>query len=142
MEIIEITTYSPKVRQAVNCFLNQLVTRDSDITESFLRELIHSDNSHLFCAVDGSGQYIGMLTVGVYISPTGTKGWIEDVVVDKSERGKGVGEELTKYAVGFAKDKGVVLLMLTSNPSRIAANALYQKIGFVRKETNMYTLDL
>jgi hypothetical protein len=32
--------------------------------------------------------------------------------------------------------------MLTSNPKRIAANKLYQAMGFERKETNVYRMKL
>lgn len=140
MRIIEITRYTPKVKEAVERFLRQLVTDEIDITESFLAELVRSHNSHLFCAADESDNYVGMLTLGVYLSPTGSKAWIEDVVVDRSQRGKGIGALLTRHAIDFAKEKNVQVLMLTSNPSRVAANALYQKMGFVRKETNMYRM--
>lgn len=142
MKIIEITNYTPAVKETVNHLLQQLVTDEIDISESFLDELVRSENSHLFCAVDESGNYSGMVTVGIYLSPTGAKAWVEDVVVDQSQRGKGIGELLTKHAVAFAKEKKVHVLMLTSNPSRVAANALYQKMGFVRKETNMYRMFL
>ena len=33
-------------------------------------------------------------------------------------------------------------LRLTSNPSRTEANALYQALGFVRRETNVYEMKL
>ena len=79
-----------------------------------------------------------MLTVGIYISPTGKKAWIEDVVVDESYRGKGIGQMLMNFAVDYVKQMKVSVLMLTSNPSRIAANKLYVKLGFEKKETNVY----
>jgi len=37
---------------------------------------------------------------------------------------------------------GVEKLKFTSKPQRIAANALYQKMGFERKETNVYEMKL
>ena len=84
------------------------------------------------------GEVMGMCTVGFYTSPTGRKAWIEDVVVDAQCRGLHLGERLVASAVSFAEREGFNTLMLTSRPSRVAANRLYQKVGFERKETNVY----
>lgn len=142
MHIKQITEYTPAVHTALESFLNQLTATHAGLTVDFIRELTGSVNSYLFCAADDSGHYIGMITLGIYLSPTGRKGWIEDVVVTESSRGQGAGKQLTQYAIQFAKEKGVQLLMLTSNPSRIAANHLYPSLGFERKETNVYRMIL
>lgn len=138
--IKKITIYTPELEQTVTDLLQQLVDRKIDVTTSLLEELLRSDNSHLFCALDREGSCIGMITIGIYLSPTGRKAWIEDVVVAQKNRGQGVGEGLTKHAVQFAKEQGVGALMLTSNPSRIAANRLYQKLGFEQRKTNVYRM--
>ena len=83
-----------------------------------------------------------MLTVGIYYSPTAGKAWIEDVVVDENFRGQGLSKLLVLHAIEFVKSQHIPLLMLTSNPSRIAANKLYQSMGFERKETNVYRMIL
>ena len=62
--------------------------------------------------------------------PTGRRAWIEDVVVDSAQRGKGVGEALTREALRVAQAAGATTVDLTSRPSREAANRLYQRIGF------------
>ena len=41
-----------------------------------------------------------------------------------------------------AVESGAKTVDLTSRPSREAANRLYQKIGFVPRETNVYRFDL
>ena len=82
----------------------------------------------------------GMLTVGIYFSPTGGKAWIEDVVVDQAFRGQGLSKLLVAHAIEFTRSQGIPSLMLTSNPKRIAANKLYQGMGFGRKETNVYRM--
>jgi ribosomal protein S18 acetylase RimI-like enzyme len=79
-----------------------------------------------------------MLTIATYDIPTGIKAWIEDVVIDESQRGKGYGRELMLYAIKFAESIGAEAIELTSRPSRISANHLYQKLGFVIRETNLY----
>jgi len=74
--------------------------------------------------------------------PTGIRAWIEDVVVDESARGHGVGEALNQAAIQEARQKGAVTVDLTSRPSREAANRLYQRIGFVQRDTNVYRFSL
>jgi GNAT superfamily N-acetyltransferase len=139
--IIEIKTYSPEYHEAMQCFLNQLTTSPMVLTESMFHQLLASENSHLFFIMKDE-QIAGMLTVGIYYSPTGGKAWIEDVVVDETFRGQGFSKQLVAHAIEFVKSKQIPLLMLTSNPKRIAANKLYQAMGFERKETNVYRMKL
>ena len=110
-------------------------------TESMFHELLASYHSHLFF-LQQNEQIAGMLTVGIYHSPTGGKAWIEDVVVDENFRGQGLSKLLVLHAIEFVKSHHIPLLMLTSHPSRIVANKLYQSMGFERKETNVYRMIL
>jgi GNAT superfamily N-acetyltransferase len=137
--IIEIKTYSPEYHEAMQRFLNQLTTSPMVLTESMFHQLLASENSHLFFIMKDE-QIAGMLTVGIYYSPTGGKAWIEDVVVDETFRGQGLSKQLVAHAIEFVKLQQIPLLMLTSNPKRIAANKLYQAMGFERKETNVYRM--
>lgn len=137
----EITTCTPALHAAVQQLLDQLTPAPMVMSEAQLRAVIDSPVSHLFLLCDEE-QIVGMITVGIYCSPTGSKAWIEDVVVDRRFRGRGYGRQLVERAIDFARTQGVELLMLTSNPARTAANALYQAIGFERKETNCYKLTL
>ena len=83
-----------------------------------------------------------MLTLAVFRIPTGIRAWIEDVVVDAEARGRGVGEALTREAVRVAGTHGARTVDLTSRPSREAANRLYQRLGFERRDTNVYRLSI
>ncbi len=67
---------------------------------------------------------------------------IEDMIVDEKYRGKGIGEKILKDLIRWAKEQGVEVIELTTNPKRVAANALYQKVGFSLHETNHYLLKL
>ncbi len=67
---------------------------------------------------------------------------VEDMIVDESQRGKGLGEKILLELIKWAKDQGVEVVELTTNPKRIAANSLYQKVGFKLHETNHYLLKL
>jgi ribosomal protein S18 acetylase RimI-like enzyme len=74
----------------------------------------------------------------VFRIPTGVRGWIEDVVVDSSMRGRGVGELLTREAMRLAFERGAETIDLTSRPSREAARRLYEKMGFVVRDTSVF----
>ncbi|MEC7117321.1 MAG: GNAT family N-acetyltransferase [Actinomycetota bacterium] len=63
---------------------------------------------------------------------------MEDVVVDSSARGKGIGKKLNLAALELAKQAGAKTVDLTSRPARQEANQLYRSIGFVERETNVY----
>ena len=137
--IIEVNTYSLEYQEAMQRFLDQLTSHPMTLTEPMFRQLLESANSHLFFLMKDE-QIAGMLTVGIYHSPTGGKAWIEDVVVDETFRGQGLSKLLVAHAIEFVKSKQIPLLMLTTNPKRIAANKLYQAMGFERKETNVYRM--
>jgi ribosomal protein S18 acetylase RimI-like enzyme len=84
------------------------------------------------------GAIVGSLTLALFWIPTGLRAWIEDVVVDESVRGQGIGAALNQEALKVARDQGARTVDLTSRPSREAANRLYQRLGFKQRETNVY----
>ncbi|MBR5842876.1 MAG: GNAT family N-acetyltransferase [Bacteroidaceae bacterium] len=139
--IITPTTFVAAHHQAIVRLLSQLTTRSISYTEDDYRSQLASPHSPLFLLLD-TDIVIGMLTVGTYLSPTGSKAWIEDVVVDDAYRGQGLGRMLVEHAIAYCKEQGIDTLMLTSNPKRIAANALYQSLHFERKETNVYKMKM
>jgi ribosomal protein S18 acetylase RimI-like enzyme len=102
-----------------------------------LSAIVNHDASHLLLAEE-DGVILGSLTLVVFPIPTAIRAWIEDVVVDGAARGKGVGEALNMEAIRIATELGAKTVELTSRPSREAANRLYQRIGFVTRETNVY----
>ena len=140
-EIVEVKDFIPAYTDAVQKLLEQLTNRPVKLTGKTLRKIISQENTHLFFLL-ADQEIAGMLTVGIYHSPTGGKAWIEDVVVDEKYRGQGLSKQLVTHAVRFVKEQGIPLIMLTSNPTRIAANKLYQKLGFEQKQTNVYRMNL
>jgi ribosomal protein S18 acetylase RimI-like enzyme len=80
----------------------------------------------------------GMLTLAVFHVPTGARAIIEDVVVDERHRGQGIAAALVQNALARAEAAGARTVDLTSRPSREAANRLYRKLGFEKRETNVY----
>jgi ribosomal protein S18 acetylase RimI-like enzyme len=138
MKIGRIRRFNERVFEAVLKLLPQLSPEVELPTKEYLERVLTSENIHFFTGTLDDNRIIAMLTIGTYNTPSGTKVWIEDVVVDESQRGKGLGEELMLFAIDYSKSLGAGSVSLTSRPSRIAANKLYKKLGFVQYETNVY----
>jgi ribosomal protein S18 acetylase RimI-like enzyme len=138
INISELTETSSSVLQSINELLPQLSSSAQVISMDRLSELVESDNTIIFIGTDESGQILGMLSLIVMKIPTGNKAWIEDVVVDQSARGKGMGKALMNHALEKAKELAVKSVDLTSRPSREKANMLYQSLGYQIRETNVY----
>jgi ribosomal protein S18 acetylase RimI-like enzyme len=139
---IEIaTTVTDEIVAAFDRLIPQLSSSSPPPGRPGLAAIVTNPESALFLArVDG--RIVGSLTLALYRIPTGLKAFIEDVVVDESARGYGVGEALSRAAVDEARRRGAKDVSLSSRPSREAANRLYQRIGFERRDTNVYRLTL
>ena len=144
MEVFEITEMSQAVMDAFTGLLPQLSSSASVPTWEELDDLIRSKASILLAVCDPyqNDKIIGSLTLAVFRLPTGVRSWIEDVVVDESMRGRGIGEALVRAAVKRAQEEGAKTVDLTSRPSRESANRLYQRCGFEKRETNIYRFSI
>ena len=107
-----------------------------------VEELLALPSTTQFVARDDIGTIVGVATLVVFRIPTGLRAWIEDVVVDEAAGGQGIGTLLTEAMLDKARTLGCKTVDLTSRPSREAANALYRKVGFEQRETNVYRLNL
>jgi GNAT superfamily N-acetyltransferase len=57
---------------------------------------------------------------------------LEDMVVSSSERGQGVGSNIIKQAVDFAKVKGCKRITLLTDDDNSGAHRFYERHGFSR----------
>ena len=132
--------------EAFSRLIPQLSSSSPPPTAAELLSIIDNPNSVLFIAeLDGEDDVrsmVGSLTLAFYRIPTGLRAWIEDVVVDESARGLGVGEALNVAAIDESRQRGAKNVSLTSRSSREAANRLYQRLGFEPYETNLYRFGL
>lgn len=142
MEISLLTQVTDEVIQAFERLIPQLSSSSAIPTKAELQEI--ADNDALLIARDPeqNGKIVGTLTLVTFRIPTGIRSWIEDVVVDTAERGKGIGEALTLAALKHAAELGAKTVDLTSRPSREAANRLYQRVGFELRLSNLYRYKL
>lgn len=135
----EIKEFQSSYLADINLLLAQLSSSHPSISQQKLQNILSSPNSHLYVVLLEE-RIIGMATLCTYLCPTGEKAWIEDVVVDSAFRGKGLGKLLVNNIIDVVNQQGNTTLMLTSRPSRIEANHLYQSLGFEKRETNVYKM--
>ena len=137
VEIRRITQVSDALEEAFARLMPQLSPRLGAPSREVLRRVAGSETGALLAAVAGE-RIVGVLTLAWYDAPSGRKAWIEDVVVDGAARGCGAGDALVRAAVEHAARIGAGKVMLTSNPAREAARALYRKVGFAEVETTAF----
>ena len=155
-EVIEVEVIRDVTERdvaAINRLLPQLSKSAPPLDAAAVRRIATWDGSSLVAARSagstgagglagsrGSGEIIGILTLITFPIPTGVRAWIEDVVVDETARGQGVGAALTREAVRLARAAGARTVDLTTRPSREAAGRLYERLGFSLRDTRVYRL--
>jgi len=136
--VSEAVEATDELVEAFTRLIPQLSSSSAPTSRSDLAAIVESDASILLIARDAAGRIVGSLTLAVFRIPTGVRAWIEDVVVDDSARGMGVGEALVAAAVARASSVGAKTVDLTSRPDRESANRLYVRTGFALRTTNVY----
>lgn len=137
IEVHEVDAIDNEAVEAFDRLIPQLSTTSAIPTAAHLRRMIASDAIVLFAARQ-DGVIVGLLTLVIVRIPTGLRARIEDVVVDERARGQGIGARLSQAAIDRASQEGVRTVDLTSRPSRVAANRLYERLGFQERETRVY----
>jgi ribosomal protein S18 acetylase RimI-like enzyme len=122
---------------AAGRLLSQLSGSAAALDADALARIIGHQATTLFVA-RSQGVIVGMLTLVTFPLPSGLRARIEDVVVDQDARGQGVGTALTVAALDLAQARGARSVDLTSRASRVAANRLYQRLGFRLRDSNVY----
>ena len=139
-KITQATEMTDELYQACQRLVPRLTHNNPPPTRDQLALMLSGGSSCLFIAQrqePGSTAIMGLATLALYRVPTGLRGIIEDVIVDKNVRGRGIGEALTRACLDFAQEAGCPQVMLSSNPGRQAANRLYQRMGFKLRNTNV-----
>jgi len=143
LTVAPATEATPEIVEAITRLLPLLSRSAPPPGDEQVAEVVSSPATTLFVARDGEGgPIVGTLTLAVFRLPSGVRAWIEDVIVAEQARGQGCGEALSRAALEAAAAAGARTVELTSRPSREAANRLYQRIGFVKRDTNVYRYEL
>ena len=142
MRYIELCTLTESQIDDLLGLMKEL-TAELTVTRQQQQRSVAAPGTRIFIAENDEKHIVGCATLCVFESPTGRKASVEDVVVLPAYRGQGIGRTLLTRIIDFAGTKlSPIDLRLTSNPTRTEANALYQALGFVQRDTNVYMLKL
>ena len=139
-EIEELKALLPGDVEDMRLLMCQLSPR-LQLSAALLEQVVSAPGSHLY-VVRREGHIVACATLCVFRAPSSVKASIEDVVVHADYRGQGLGRMLLDRLLYEARVLSPIEVQLTSKPARVAANRLYQSMGFQRKETNVYRLSL
>jgi len=144
MTIERVTEVTDELVAAFERLIPQLSSSNPPPTRAEIGEMVASPAIVLLVARDPSrgNEIVGALTLALFRIPTALRAWIEDVIVDTSCRGQGIGEALCQAAIEHARAAGATTVDLTSRPKRETANRLYLRIGFEKRDTNVYRYNL
>ncbi len=122
--------------------LHELFAIEVDFTPDFavqsagLALLLERETARIFVA-EINGEVVGMSTVQIIVSTAkGCEvGSVEDVVVDVSHRGKGIGSSLLRRIEEWAVQRGLARLQLQADRDNHPALGFYRRQGW--KNTNL-----
>ena len=143
MRVDAVNEVTPQVHAALARLLPQLNPNLHVPDMERLQRLVADPAVTLLVAQEGD-TIVGTTTVVVYTTPFWIKARLDEVVVDHSARGKGVGEALVKVALQIGRDRGAQVAELQSGhgPAREAAHRLYERLGFKIRETDVFRIVL
>ena len=136
----ELSSYTPQDFADIDALMHELSVTSS-CNEELLNNALNDANVHVYVIRD-EGHIVATGTLCIKHTLEFTIADIESVVVSSKCRGRGYGKELMRAMIEVAKKMNVHHIQLTSNPARVAANQLYQELGFERYETNCYKMIL
>ena len=138
MKVGELLAFSLQDLADLDALMHEL-SATSFCNEKLLNNALNDANVHVYVIRDG-GHIVATGTLCIKHTLEFTIADIESVVVSSKCRGRGYGKELMTAMIEAAKKMDVHHIQLTSNPARVAANRLYQELGFERYETNCYKM--
>ncbi|MEV6773386.1 GNAT family N-acetyltransferase [Nocardia sp. NPDC051030] len=132
-----LTEVNDEIVEAFDRLLPQLSSTAKRLSREALAELLSAESTTILVARSG-GKSVGTLSLVMFPIPSGLRARVEDVVVDDSARGKGIGASLIEEAKAQASAAGARTVDLTSRVSREAANRLYERLEFQPRESRVY----
>ncbi|MBO8155437.1 MAG: GNAT family N-acetyltransferase [Bacillaceae bacterium] len=112
---------------------------DLEGAREFIRERMSHKESVIFVAFDGNEALGFTQLYPMFSSVRMNHTWVlNDLFVKKDARGRGIGEQLLKKAIDFAKETGAVSVTLETGPENKRAQKLYEKTGFKREANYFY----
>lgn len=134
----ELFTFTSQELADIDMLMHEL-SATSYCDETLLRNTLNDKNVHVFM-IRNDGHIVAIGTLCIKHTLEFVIADIESVVVSPKYRGRGYGKELMSAMIDMAKNLNIHHIQLTSNPKRVAANQMYQNIGFEKYDTNCYKM--
>jgi ribosomal protein S18 acetylase RimI-like enzyme len=145
-----------RVPESMQLAQDRLLGRFGDVPKAInLQDVVDNPNSALIFALVGSNPqsgddwaavpaeaYAGTVTLLILQTTVHNVGHIYEIVVESGHEGQGIGRQLMQGAIEIGRDNGISRFDLTSRPDKLAAQALYEKTGFKKRETNNWRLEI
>jgi len=130
-----------KLVKEINSLYKQLSSHHEEIEAEKVQAIFDRANVFVLGAFDEE-KMVGIASLHIVEMIAGSHGLIEEVVVDENYRRQGIARGLVEHLLEEGKNRRLKCAELTSNPKRVAANNLYQSLGFEQRETNVYRMNL
>jgi GNAT superfamily N-acetyltransferase len=122
--------------------LNDLFTQDIEFIPDLkkqktgLRAIINNPEMGEILVLKGEDKILGMVSL-LYSTSTALGGKVaivEDMIIHKDHRQKGLGKELLGEAIRFSKERNCLRLTLLTDFNNDAAISFYQQFGFKKSD--------
>jgi GNAT superfamily N-acetyltransferase len=137
--MLEIQTAQPADLAPIFQLLRtQLEEHDVVLTEQALQHatqgLIEDHALGRILTARLGGELVGVAVISFLwtLEHGGPAAWLDEVYVEPSRRGDGIGRKLVEAAMQVARDSGCIALDLEVDAGHEAAERLYERMGFRR----------
>lgn len=137
IEVLNKTNLTTNFQDQVYALFKQLSPNKKQLK---LNEILIDNNQVIFLGCFVDNRIVGISSMAIYKVISGSKGWIEDVIVDENYRGMGIGMQLIEKLLSISNEQQLSEVLLFTEEHRTSAISLYKKLGFSKKESNIYTL--
>ncbi|MES9830874.1 MAG: GNAT family N-acetyltransferase [Candidatus Thiodiazotropha sp. DIVDIV] len=107
---------------------------------SGLKLLLKSENGQIFVVEDINREVVAMATLQKVVSTAegGVVAWVEDIIVDESHRGQGIGNSLLTHIQKWAEAGEIKRLQLVADRDNKPALSFYSQHNWIK--TNLVVL--
>lgn len=137
IKVLEKSTIDNNTQNQIFDLFKQLSPNKKQLS---LNEILSHQNSTLLICCFIENTIVGIATIATYKVISGSKGWIEDVVVDEKYRNKGIGRKIIEKILLISKEKDLDEVLLFTEQHRTSALNLYENLGFKQKNSNIYII--
>ena len=139
IDLLKKDDLTSSIQENISKLFQQL---GGDMPQISLDDVLDEKNHISLAYCIENDEILGIASMCTYHVISGKKGWIEDVVVNESARGKGIGRKLVNKLIETGKEKNLSQILLFTEDHRKSAIRLYSDVGFKFKDSKIYTFDL